>query len=186
MAIVQFPGVIDPKWIAPCRAAGVEFHVCLPHYAYLVKCRPSLLESLLTNDEMRWADILPDRMKINPRLTRGKSGSVDVNILSISPGTRADLKALGIKSASIRKTQMGWYKTRSTLSRRQLSDSSAVHGVSWIEAAPVYRLFGERGAQVTAGNYPDGGITPTGPGYKYMACCKGSQWSTRPGRAGSG
>ena len=170
LILVQFRGPIQPEWRAQAEKAGATFHNYIPNYAYYVTIVPENLSALKSIKSVAWVGTAPSALKIHPTLQRHRRLSpdteLDVTILSVEKLPHQILNADGIQVKSSRRSQIGWYDTRATVSPAFLEALSEIWCVFHVEPQPNYRLYGERAAQTAAGNLTLSGTHPIGTGYK--------------------
>jgi hypothetical protein len=168
LILVQFDGPIQPEWIEACEQRGaVPFHY-VPDDAYMMLVPSGNAPSLLAASRVGWVGVLPNALKIQPRVSaRLASGetTVDIIILSVDATPAVWLQQQGLGAAPTRMTPMGWQETRASVPGSVVPSIAGLWGVFHIELQPEIRRWGERAAQTAAGNYAPGASAPTGPGY---------------------
>lgn len=166
LGVVQFEGPIQPEWIESLAASGAVIEHYVPHNSYLVTFQAGQLNQVSQVRGMRWMGRVTPELKVHPRLTElAPDEPALMSVYCLDDSIGAVLKENGIAPFQFYEAPMGYYIARIEAVPEvveKIAEHELVFGV-----APYVKpeLFGERGAQTTAGNLNAEGSAAVGPGY---------------------
>jgi subtilisin family serine protease len=153
--IVQFNGPIRASDKAAVTALGAELFDYIPEFAFIARMDLATANAVKALNAVRWVGIHQPAYRVEPDLTiyAGLGIGAPVELLVITfPGentTRiaSQLESMGTTVLEISQTQ--WKgKIRVQANSVSLADIANISGVSWIEAAPKWRLFNGLAADI--------------------------------------